>query len=62
MQTPPIHLRFATTDPEAVKDRLGQAYTGADIHPPRDNPVFVYRQEVDGNTDLALDRFHFGRR
>lgn len=56
----PIHLRFATTNPEAVKDRLSQTYTGADIRPPRDNPAFVYRQEVDGDADLALGRFHFG--
>jgi AraC-like DNA-binding protein len=62
MQTLPIHLRFATTDPEAVNDRLRQTYTNADIRPPREDPAFVYRQDVDGDADLALGRFHFGGR
>jgi AraC-like DNA-binding protein len=61
-RTLPIHLRFETTDPEAVKDRLSQTYRGADIHPPRDDPAFVYRQEVDGDAHLTLGRFHFGGR
>ncbi|MFI7484337.1 helix-turn-helix transcriptional regulator [Kocuria sp. M1R5S2] len=56
----PIHLRFASTDPEVVNDRLGQIYPGVDIRTPGDEPVFAFRQEVDGDADLALGRFQFG--
>ncbi|GGG58956.1 hypothetical protein GCM10011374_22240 [Kocuria dechangensis] len=56
----PVRLRVATTDPEEAGHRLRQTYAGAEMRTPRDSPAFVYRQEVDGDHDLALGRFHFG--
>lgn len=60
--SPPIRLRVATTDPEVANDRLRQTYAGAEIRTPRDDPAFAYRQDVDGDDELALGRFHFGGR
>ena len=58
----PIRLRVATTDPEVASDRLRQTYAGAEIRTPRDDPAFAYRQDVDGDAELSLGRFHFGGR
>ncbi|MEX5259652.1 helix-turn-helix transcriptional regulator [Kocuria sp. CPCC 205263] len=55
----PIRLRVATTDPEVANDRLRQTYAGAEIRTPRDDPAFAYRQDVDGDAELSLGRFHF---
>ena len=55
----PIRLRCVTTDPDVVNEQLSRAYAGAVIHPLRDDPAFVYRQDVDGDAELALGRFHF---
>jgi AraC-like DNA-binding protein len=58
----PIRLRVATTDPEVANDRLRQTYAGAEIRTPRDDPAFAYRQDVDGDAELSLGRFHFAGR
>ncbi|MFE7630200.1 helix-turn-helix transcriptional regulator [Kocuria sp. NPDC057446] len=58
----PIRLRVATNDPEVAGDRLRQTYAGAEIRTPRDDPAFAYRQDVDGDAELSLGRFHFGGR
>lgn len=58
-QPQPIHLRLSTTDPELVNEHLSRTYAGAEIRASRDDPAFVYRQDVDGDTDLTLARFHF---
>ncbi|GAA1756519.1 helix-turn-helix transcriptional regulator [Kocuria aegyptia] len=58
----PIRLRVATTDPEVANDRLRQTYAGAEIRTTRDDPAFAYRQDVDGDDELTLGRFHFGGR
>jgi AraC-like DNA-binding protein len=59
-QAQSVHLRLSTTDPELVNEHLSQTYAGAQIRTCRDDPAFVYRQDVDGDTDLTLGRFHLG--
>ncbi|MFF0946073.1 helix-turn-helix transcriptional regulator [Kocuria sp. CPCC 205300] len=54
----PVRLRLSTTDPELVNEHLSQTYAGAQIRASGDDPAFVYRQDVDGDTDLTLARFY----
>ncbi|GGG68972.1 hypothetical protein GCM10011374_36760 [Kocuria dechangensis] len=55
----PIRLHLATTDPEVVAETLRRAYATAQVRAPRHDPAFGYRQDVHGDTDLALGRFLF---
>lgn len=57
-QAQPVRVRLSTTDPELVNEHLSQAYAGAQIRASGDDPAFVYRQDMDGDTDLTLGRFH----
>ncbi|MFI7481152.1 helix-turn-helix transcriptional regulator [Kocuria sp. M1R5S2] len=57
--TTPVHLHLATTDPEVANEGLRRVFTRARMGTIADEASFLYRQDVQGDTDLNLGRLTF---
>ncbi|GGG59865.1 hypothetical protein GCM10011374_23370 [Kocuria dechangensis] len=55
----PIHLHFATTEPEVGNEALQQVYARARMGRVTDPRSFRYSQDIHGDADLTLGRMHF---